>query len=91
MSSKRTPAANCMIHAIVIGAIVGWVVGVAQMAYMNSAEFFFWPLMLMFPAYNALGFAFYGMILGGSGLFTSKTAEAQAEEPQKARVAGHAA
>ena len=54
-----------MTISILVGAIVGWFIGVAQLIIMGSWEMFYWVGMPMMPLYSAGGWALYGMILGG--------------------------
>jgi hypothetical protein len=62
-----------ILTSTVVGAIIGWVVGVAQLIYIGSWELFYWALMPMIAIYSAVGGALYGMIFGG-GLFAEKNA-----------------
>jgi hypothetical protein len=56
--------------AIVVGGLIGWVIGVAQVAVIGSWDFFYWPYMPLIVLYTAFGWALFGMIIGGSGLFS---------------------
>lgn len=81
---------HCTIMSTVAGAIIGWVIGVAQLIYIGSWPLFYWGFMPLIPIYSALGGALYGMIFGGGGLFAkSKVAGAEGSTPKPAH--GHAA
>jgi ABC-type polysaccharide/polyol phosphate export permease len=56
--------------SVLVGAILGWVIGVAQLIYIGSWELFYWAYMPMIPFYMALGGGLFGMIIGGSGVFS---------------------
>ena len=79
---------RCIIMSTVAGAIIGWVIGVAQLIYIGSWPLFYWAFMPLIPIYSALGGALYGMIFGGGGLF-AKSKVSCAVTPKPAR--GHAA
>jgi hypothetical protein len=70
-----------------VGAIIGWAVGVAQLIYIGSWELIYWDWMPLMPIYSGVGGALYGMIFGGGGIFTKKSVE---EETEK-RTHSHAA
>jgi hypothetical protein len=61
-----------IITSSLVGAIVGWVVGIAQVIYIGSWPLAYWAWMPLLPLYSMLGGALYGMILGGGGMFTEK-------------------
>ena len=88
--SKRD---HTMALSVLIGGLIGWAIGMGQMLVMDTWSMFYWPLMAMMPIYSGLGFALYGMILGGSGLFSKPAAriEEEEEEPNESRSATHAA
>ena len=74
---------RCTIMSTVAGAIIGWVIGMAQLVYIGSWPLFYWAFMPLIPIYSALGGALYGMIFGGGGLFAgSKGAEAESRTPK---------
>jgi hypothetical protein len=56
--------------AIVVGGLIGWVIGVAQLVVIGSWDFFYWPYMPLIVLYTAFGWALFGMIIGESGLFS---------------------
>ena len=58
-----------------VGAIIGWAVGVAQLIYIGSWALIYWAWVPLIPIYSALGGALYGMIFGGGGLFMKKSVE----------------
>jgi len=84
---------RAMVTSIVVGAIIGWFVGVGQLVVMGSWEMFYWSGMPMMPLYNAAGFALYGMILGGSGLFSKRETPVVHDEliERDIRATSHAA
>jgi hypothetical protein len=71
------------------GAIIGWVVGVAQLIYIGSWDLIYWALMPLIPIYSAVGGALYGMIFGGGGLFAEKESDVEETATPAGRV--HAA
>ena len=74
--------ARVTIVTSLIGSIIGWAVGVAQLIVIGSWDLFYWNWMPLIPLYSGLGWALFGMIMGGSGLFMKKPsiAEREAEE-----------
>jgi hypothetical protein len=72
------------------GAIIGWIVGVAQLIYIGSWELIYWWLMPLIPIYSAVGGALYGMIFGGGGMFEEKESTV-VEEPAAPVGRGQAA
>jgi hypothetical protein len=78
-----------ILTSTVSGAIIGWVVGMAQLIYIGSWELFYWAFMPLIPIYSALGGALYGMIFGGGGLFEEK--DSGSEEATAPARRGHAA
>ena len=89
MRIKLSENAEIMWTSIVASAIVGWFIGVGQLLIMGSWDLFYWSLMPMVPLYSALGWGAYGMILGGSGVF-SRPSRQETREVERARTA-HAA
>jgi hypothetical protein len=69
-----------------VGAIIGWAMGVAQLIYIGSWELIYWAWMPLIPIYSAVGGGLYGMIFGG-GMSTEKNVEQETEE----RTHSHAA
>ena len=69
--------------SVVIGGILGWAMGVAQLIVIGSWDLFYWAWMPLIPFYNALGLALYGMIIGGSGIFSKSTALLEDVEHRK--------
>jgi hypothetical protein len=78
LASERT---RQTIAAAAGGAIIGWFIGVGQLIVIGSWALVYWPYVPMIPLYSALGWALFGMIVGGSGVFgkshpkTERTAE----------------
>jgi hypothetical protein len=80
-----------MTMCVLGGAIIGFVIGVLQIIIMGSWEFVRWVGMPMMPLYSAAGWALYGMILGGSGIFSKRDQTDAREEVKETRVKGVAA
>jgi len=57
-----------IITSTMVGVIIGWAVGMAQLIYIGSWPLFYWGFMPLIPIYSALGGALYGMIFAGGGL-----------------------
>ena len=53
----------------VIGFLAGWAIGIALLLYLDSRELNNWPGVPSIPLWNGIGWALYGFIVGGSGLF----------------------
>lgn len=53
----------------VLGFFVGWLLGVALLLYVDSKELNNWPLVASIPLWNGFGWATYGFVIGGGGLF----------------------
>jgi hypothetical protein len=56
---------------IVLGFLVGWAIGVALLVYLGSDELNNWPGVPSIPIWYGIGFATYGFIVGGSGMFAN--------------------
>jgi hypothetical protein len=81
---------RCILTSIVAGAIIGWVIGMAQLIYIGSWPLFYWAFMPLIPIYSALGGALYGMIMAGGGLFAEpkrSATESSAAEPAHSHAA----
>ena len=91
MHNQDSQRDHTMALSVLIGGIIGWAIGMGQMLVMNTWAMFYWPFMAMMPIYSGLGFALYGMILGGSGVFSKTVARTEVEEPKEIRPATHAA
>ena len=61
------------VYSVKIGSIfgffVGWLLGVAMLVYVDSKELNAWPLVASIPLWNGFGWATYGFVVGGSGMF----------------------
>jgi hypothetical protein len=70
---KQELTAADYLHSVKVGSLLGffagWVIGVALLLYVDSKELNQWPLVASIPLWNALGWAIYGFIVGGGGLF----------------------
>ena len=55
---------------MLIYAIFGWVIAMAQMIFLGAWQIFYWELMPLLPFASAFGWSMIGMIVGGSGLFS---------------------
>ena len=53
----------------ILGFFAGWLIGVALLLYLDSRELNNWPAVASIPLWNGFGWALYGFIVGGSGLF----------------------
>ena len=51
------------------GFFVGWLIGVALLLYLDSKELNNWPGVPSIPLWNGIGWAIYGFIIGGGGIF----------------------
>jgi hypothetical protein len=74
-------------HSIKIGSIfgffVGLLLGIALLFYVDSKELNAWPLVASIPLWNGFGWATYGFIVGGSGLFAD-VCRKPLKQPEKA-------
>ena len=82
---------HCTILSVLVGAILGWVVGMAQLIYIGSWELFYWAYMPLIPLYMGLGGGLFGMIIGGSGVFSRPRVSSATREPDKSSSEIHAA
>ena len=76
--------------SIAAGAVIGWVIGMAQLIYIGSWPLFYWAFMPLIPIYSAVGGALFGMIMGGGGLFAEpkpRGIESRAAEPTHSHAA----
>ena len=82
-SDSRADAA-CTAHDTVVialvGGIIGWVIGMAQVLFLGSGQLLYWELMPLIPFGSAWGWAMLGMIVGGSGLFSKNREPAEKGE-----------
>ena len=78
---ERTEAERtyCTKLGVVAGGLIGWVIGVTQLFAIGSWDFFYWAYMPLIVLYTVLGWALFGMIIGGSGLFSKKIAHESSE------------
>ena len=51
------------------GFFTGWAIGIALLLYLGSKELNNWPDVPSIPLLNGIGWATYGFIVGGGGLF----------------------
>ena len=51
------------------GFFAGWLLGIALIVYVDCKELNNWPLVASIPLWNGIGWATYGFIVGGGGLF----------------------
>ena len=56
------------ILSMLVGAILGWAIGMGQLIVIGSWDLLAWGFMPLIPFYSAFGWALFGMIVGGSGL-----------------------
>ena len=52
-----------------LGFITGWAIGVALLLYLGSEELNNWPGVPSIPIWYGIGWATYGFIVGGGGIF----------------------
>ena len=74
---------------VVIGFLAGWAVGVGILIYGDSPQFNQWPGVETIPLWNGFGWALYGFICGGGGVFAhlgkkTETPEIEVALAQKA-------
>ncbi len=69
---QRAEAARTrsIILSMLVGSIFGWAIGVGQLLIIGSWDLFMWAWMPLIPFYSALGWALFGMIMSGSGVFS---------------------
>jgi hypothetical protein len=70
-----------------LGFLAGAVVGLAQLVYIDSAALNEWAGVASIPLSNALGFALYGWIIGGSGVLARGRMPAKLERHLEEEVA----
>jgi len=74
------------LYSIKIGSLfgffAGWLLGVALLLYVDSKELNQWPLVASIPLWNAFGWATYGFVVGGSGIFAD-IGRKRSEKPEK--------
>lgn len=54
---------------VVMGFLAGWAIGIALLLYLDSPALNNWPGVPSIPLWQGIGWALYGFIVGGSGLF----------------------
>jgi hypothetical protein len=64
-----------------LGFIVGWFIGIAMLLYVGSQALNDWPWVGSIPLWYGLGWATYGFIIGGGGLF-AHLGRATVEKPE---------
>jgi hypothetical protein len=74
-------------HSVIVGSIFGFVVGcaigVALLLYLDSTELNNWPWVASIPIWEGLGWATYGFVVGGSGMFAHVGRRAERPVEQK--------
>ena len=55
---------------MLIYAIFGWAIAMAQMIFLGAWQLFYRELMPLLPFASGFGWSMIGMIIGGSGLFS---------------------
>jgi hypothetical protein len=55
----------------ILGAVIGLLVGFAQLVYIGSPALNAWPYVAMIPIYSAIGWALFGTIAGCGGIFAA--------------------
>jgi len=56
-----------------LGAIAGLLIGILQLLYIDSPALMVWPRMLTILFWTSFGWALFGMIVGGSGVFANRS------------------
>ena len=71
MTQELTPAdyAYSVKIGSILGFFVGWAIGIALLLYVDSKALNNWPGVPSIPLWNGFGWATYGFILGGGGMF----------------------
>jgi hypothetical protein len=64
--------AESTIRGAWIGALLGAVTAIAELAYINSPALNSWSGVAAVPIFNALGWGLYGMIAGGTGILARR-------------------
>jgi len=61
------------LHSVKIGSVLGFIVGlfigIALLLYLGSEELNNWPWVASIPLWYGIGWATYGFIIGGGGVF----------------------
>lgn len=61
------------LYSVKIGTLLGFftglAIGVALLLYLGSEKLNNWPLVASIPIWNGIGWATYGFIVGGGGIF----------------------
>ena len=70
MREHEIDYAHSLKVGVTLGFILGALLGFAMVVYIDSPALYAWPGMISLPILNAFGWAFYGMIVGGSGFFS---------------------
>jgi hypothetical protein len=78
-----------IINCTLVGAIIGWVVGIVQVIYIGSWPLVYWAFMPLLPLYSMVGGGLYGMIFGGGGIMLQKSSEPETASETRSR--SHAA
>lgn len=65
---------------VVLGFLTGWAIGVALLFYLQSDRLNLWPWVASIPIWNGIGWALYGFIGGGSGVFAHLGRKAHQEK-----------
>lgn len=72
-----------------LGFIVGWAIGIALILYLESEALNNWPAVGSIPIWYGIGWATYGFIVGGGGIFAHfgrKDEKADKKKPVPLRV-----
>jgi formate/nitrite transporter FocA (FNT family) len=59
-------------RGIGLGAIAGLIVGILQLLYIDSPALMTWPRMSSLLFWESFGWALFGFIVGGSGVFADR-------------------
>jgi thiamine transporter ThiT len=60
------------LRGVGLGAIAGLLLGIVQLLYIDSPALMTWPRMSTLLFWESFGWALFGFIVGGSGVFANR-------------------
>jgi thiamine transporter ThiT len=60
------------LRGVGLGAIAGLIVGILQLVYIDSPALMTWPRVSSLLFWESFGWALFGFIVGGSGVFAER-------------------